>query len=79
MNDNRELGGKVAVITGARSRIGVATARRLRAEGMRLVLIARRADRLASLADKLGDTEIIAGDITDPGLPAALMARAMEA
>ena len=51
MNDNIE--GKVVVITGAGSGLGEATARLLSAQGARVVLGARRADRLKSLADEL--------------------------
>lgn len=45
----------VAVITGASSAIGAATARALAREGYRLALLARRAGRLEELADELGN------------------------
>jgi NADP-dependent 3-hydroxy acid dehydrogenase YdfG len=48
--------GKVVVITGASSGLGEATARHLSAEGALIVLGARRADRLQSLADELTAT-----------------------
>ena len=47
------LQGKVAVITGGSSGIGAATARALAAEGMDLVLAARRADRLTTVAQSI--------------------------
>ncbi len=67
----RELNGRVAVITGASSGIGEATARALAARGASVALLARRADRVQSLADELsgaeGDAKALAleADVTD--------------
>ena len=47
-------GGRVAVVTGASSGIGEATARELARRGWRCVLLARRADRLESVASEIG-------------------------
>jgi len=58
---------KVAIITGASSGIGAATARRLAQGGLRVVLVARRQERLASLADEIqrqgGKAHVIAADL----------------
>jgi NADP-dependent 3-hydroxy acid dehydrogenase YdfG len=57
---------RVAVITGASSGIGEATARALAADGVRMALLARRADLIQALAAELGHGAIaIAADVTD--------------
>ena len=56
--------GRVAVVTGASSGIGAATAERLAAEGFEVVLGARRLDRLTALADRIGGRAVQL-DVTD--------------
>jgi NADP-dependent 3-hydroxy acid dehydrogenase YdfG len=63
----------VAVVTGASSGIGEATARTLAAQGFHVVAVARRADRIRRLADEIGGSAVVA-DVTDDDAVAALAA-----
>jgi NADP-dependent 3-hydroxy acid dehydrogenase YdfG len=63
-----------AVVTGASSGIGAATARALAGDGFQVILGARRLQRLRELAAEIG-AKAIALDVTDPGSVAEFAAR----
>jgi short-subunit dehydrogenase len=69
---------RVVVITGASSGIGEATARLAHSRGARVVLAARRADRLAALADELPGAVTVTADVTRPGDRQAIVDAALE-
>ncbi|MEL4357655.1 MULTISPECIES: SDR family NAD(P)-dependent oxidoreductase [unclassified Luteococcus] len=62
---------KTAVVTGASSGIGAATARQLAAAGHHVICAARRTDRIQELAAEIGG-QAVACDVTDPAQVAAL-------
>ncbi|MFI7104858.1 SDR family oxidoreductase [Nonomuraea sp. NPDC050227] len=75
MTNYENLSGRIAVVTGAASGMGEATARLLAANGAKVALLARRADRLAELAAKIdadGGTALpVTVDVTDDASVAA--------
>ncbi|MET7608794.1 SDR family oxidoreductase [Streptomyces avermitilis] len=66
------LTGRTAIVTGAASGMGQATARLLAAHGVRVALLARRAERLTELAAEIeadgGQVLVVAADVTDQAL-----------
>lgn len=72
------LEGRVAVVTAASKGLGRATALALAGEGARIVLNARDAAALDEVAERIPDALVVPGDVTGPGLPARLVAAAVE-
>ncbi|GHF02720.1 oxidoreductase [Amycolatopsis deserti] len=76
------LADRTAVITGAASGMGAATAELLAAQGVRVALLARRGDRLTELAEKItangGRALAVTADVTDPASVAAAADRVHE-
>jgi 3-oxoacyl-[acyl-carrier protein] reductase len=68
---------KLCVVTGASSGIGLATARKLAAEGARVLLVARDPQRLEVAAARVGG-EYIAADVTDPEADELIIATCAE-
>ena len=69
-NELRKVSSRVALITGASSGIGAATARRLGMEGLHVLLLARRRERLEALAAEIqqagGSAQVITADLEQP-------------
>jgi NAD(P)-dependent dehydrogenase (short-subunit alcohol dehydrogenase family) len=72
------LDGRVAIVTGASSGLGDRFARVLAAAGARVVVAARRVERLEALAADLADALVVACDLTEPGEPERLVAATLE-
>lgn len=77
------LNGKVALLTGASSGIGLATAHALIAEGVRVVAVARSADKLAALAREASPDDpaaltVISADISEPATAERIVAETMK-
>jgi short-subunit dehydrogenase len=67
---------KVAVVTGASSGIGEGAARRLDRDGWRVIMVARRAEKLEGLAAELRDAHPLALDLTERDAPSRVRERA---
>ncbi|GAA2532797.1 SDR family NAD(P)-dependent oxidoreductase [Streptomyces levis] len=78
----RPLSGTVALVTGASSGIGEGTALTLAALGARVTVVARRADRLDALVEKIestgGQALAVDADLTDEDQARAAVARAVD-
>jgi short-subunit dehydrogenase len=76
MANTHDFNGKWALVTGASSGIGAALARELAVHGAKLILTARRKDRLESLAADLtakgAEVRIVLADLNDPAAPCQL-------
>ncbi len=69
-----DLSGKIALVTGASSGIGVAIAQALHAQGATVVLTGRREAELRAVAEGLGErASVQVADLNDPAAPAALV------
>jgi len=76
MAKTRDFSGKWALVTGASAGIGAALARELAGHGARLILTARRTERLEALAAELtaqgAEVRIVPADLNDPAAPQQL-------
>jgi len=73
-----EIDGSVCIVTGASSGIGAATARLLSGIGARVVLAARRTERLEALSLELRDSLVVTTDVTIAEQVERLVARTVD-
>jgi short-subunit dehydrogenase len=73
-----DLDGAVIIVTGASSGIGAATARMAAGRGAKVVLAARRADRIDALAAELPDSLAVPTDLRDPAQIAQMVAATLD-
>ena len=73
----RSLQGKVGIVTGATSGIGLAGAEAMSAAGMKLVLAGRRAEILQEHTGRLPDCIAVPGEITEPSTADSLFQAAL--
>ena len=79
MSNDTAFAGKVAVVTGASSGIGQATALALARAGARVVLVSRDAAALGEVATAAGgETHVVAADVTADDAPARVVGAAAE-
>jgi len=73
MANTQDFNGKWALVTGASAGIGAALARELARHGAKIILTARRLDRLQALASELEakgtEVRIVTADLNDPAAP----------
>src|SRR3954463_13212046 len=78
-----KLTGKTALVTGASSGIGAATALALAAEGARVAIAARRLQRLNDLAERIrdggGDARAGEAEVTDEAQASRMVRRVLQA
>ena len=73
------LDGKVAVVTGASSGIGLTCAEAMSEAGARVVLVGRDAERLAACAGRCGTSHVVAVDLTAAEAPQRIVDETIEA
>jgi hypothetical protein len=79
VEDRFRLDGRVAIVTGASSGLGAQFARVLHAVGARVVLVARRRERLEALAGELDGASVCAVDLAEAGAAEQVVEHARDA
>jgi len=74
-----DLGGRVAVVTGASSGIGASIAEALSHAGARIVLTGRDETRLRRVADRLGEHHLVTADLAEDDAPGTIVAETLGA